>query len=118
MILNKNSAKYRELLWLACLDDLGRVHCNLCGLPVEAGSRWHDSHVGAPKALGGRTVGVAHDTCNLEHGSQVVTPMVAKAKRQFRKHNGITGPGLGKRPMPGGRRSKWKKKMDGSVVLR
>jgi hypothetical protein len=108
----------RELLWLACLNDCGQVICNLCGAPVKCGEAWDESHIGAPKALGGKTVGVAHHKCNLDHGAQVVTPMVAKTKRIARKHLGISGKGLGSRPMPGGRRSKQSKTIQNGVVTR
>jgi hypothetical protein len=118
VILNKNSPRYRELLWIACRTDSGAVHCNLCSMEVIPGDDWDESHLGAPSALAGRTVGIAHRACNRRHGAEVVTPAVAKAKRQHRNHVGITGPGLSRNPLPGGRRSKYKKKMNGEVVLR
>jgi hypothetical protein len=118
MILNRHSPKYREMLWLACLDDMGKVICNLCGMPVRCGDDWDESHIGAPAALGGRTVGIAHRRCNQQDGHDNVTPRVAKAKRQKRKHLGIAGPGLSDTPMPGGKRSKLKKTIRGRVVPR
>jgi hypothetical protein len=108
----------RELLWLACLNDCGQVICNLCGGSVRCNEAWNESHVGAPKALGGTTVGIAHRKCNRDHGAKVVTPAVAKAKRIARKHLGIKGAGLGSRPMPGGRRSKQSKTMQNGIVTR
>lgn len=125
MILNKNSPKYRELLWRACClgaDGLpatdGTVTCNLCQLPVQPGSDWDESHGPIPKAFGGAAVWIAHRRCNREHGAQVVTPMIAKAKRQERKHVGITRPGLGKTPLPCGRNTGFKKTMRHGVVKR
>jgi hypothetical protein len=110
------SLRGRELLWLSCLDHDGTVRCNLCGGPVRCGEDWHVSHVGAPKCLGGTSTGVAHAKCNRDHNHQVVTPMVAKAKRQWRRHNGISGPGLGSRPMAGGKRSDISKGFRGVVA--
>jgi hypothetical protein len=119
MLLNKHSPKYRELLWQACANENGgSVICNLCEREVIAGDDWDQSHAGTPSALGGRTVGIAHRRCNREHGSSVVTPMVAKAKRQRRNHLGITGPGLGAASLPCGRNSGFKKTMRGEVVER
>jgi len=119
------SSKYRETVWRACCLDCfgvpapdGIVLCNLCHMIVAPGDDWHVSHVGAPKALGGVVVGVAHNHCNLEHGAAVVTPMVAKAKRQWRRHTGITRPGLGPHPMRFGRGSPVKKKLSGEIVAR
>lgn len=108
----------RDLLWISCLNTDGVAVCNLCGLPVRAGDAWDESHVGAPKALGGKDTGIAHLRCNREHGAKIVTPFVAKAKRMHRKHAGIAGPGLGPHAMAGGKRDKITKKLDGSVVPR
>lgn len=113
-----SSPRRREHIWQISRDVSGAVRCNICGFIVEAGAAWEISHIGAPAALGGEEVGVAHVACNRRHGSEIVVPMVAKVKRQRRRHLGISGPGLSSRPMPCGRRSKWKKKMDGSVVRR
>ncbi len=44
------------------------------------------------------------------------TPVAAKTVRQQDKHNGIRK--RSSRPLPGSKRSRFKKKMDGSVVLR
>src|SRR5690242_9817296 len=51
--------------------------CNLCGEPVRPSDPWDESHVGAPKAHGGRRTGVAHRACNRRDNALVVTPMVA-----------------------------------------
>lgn len=125
MILNKNSGKYRELLWKACCIDAsgtpsddGTVTCNLCGLTVAPGTDWDESHGPIPKAFGGASVWIAHRKCNRDHGAKLVTPMVAKAKRQRRKHLGIERPGLGKAKLPAGRDSRQRKKLSGEVVER
>jgi hypothetical protein len=43
------------------------------------------------------------------------TPKAAKTKRQADKHSGIR---TTRNPLPGSKASKWKRKMDGSVVRR
>lgn len=90
--------------------------CNLCDLPVAPGQEWDESHVGRPAALGGRDVGVAHRRCNRRHGAQVVTPMVAKAKRARQKH--IRAALRSRRPLPGARDSNIKIRMNGPPVDR
>jgi hypothetical protein len=42
-------------------------------------------------------------------------PLIAKVKRVHQKHIGATRP---KGTMPGSKNSKWKRKMDGTVVRR
>lgn len=127
MILNANSPLYRELLWKAVASERedGKVMCNLCGLEVAPGDDWqpwkgdwHESHIGVPKAHGGNKVGIAHPRCNTTDNNDFVTPFVAKTKRLYRNHNGITGPGLGRKPMAAGRRSNVTKKLNGEVVPR
>lgn len=111
----------REALWnseAAKTNAAGRgVHplCNLCGAPVFPGQKWHVSHIGAPAALGGTTIGIAHGPCNLRDNHENVTPMVAKAKRTYRKHIGAH---VSARPMDGSRDSRFKKRMDGTVERR
>lgn len=109
------NSKRRDALWCG---EAWKAHsqgrgplpiCNLCGEPVNphdhdpARRAWDESHIGAPKALGGRVTGVAHRTCNHKHGAEVVTPMVAWAKRQAARHAGDRGPGRGRYPMQAGR---------------
>jgi hypothetical protein len=113
----------REKLWNAsCFDSDGnpapQPDCNLCHLPVFPGDDWDESHVPVPKALGGKATGVAHRLCNRRHNNLDVTPRVAKAKRQHRKHVGIDGPGLGKKPMRFGRRDALKKTFSNGIVPR
>jgi hypothetical protein len=49
------------------------------------------------------------------HTATVDIPLIAKVKRIHQRHIGARKP---KAPMPGGRLSKWKRKMDGTVVRR
>jgi hypothetical protein len=123
MVIADRSARYRERIWnTSCVDCDGKAspqpNCNLCGLPVFPGDAWQISHVGAPAALGGIDVGVAHFLCNQRHGQQVVRPMVAKAKRMRRRHIGAVSPGLTPDRLPGGRRSPLSKTFRRGVVVR
>jgi hypothetical protein len=104
--LNPNSPTYREDLWDLCANPTtGFVHCNLCGGRVLPTQRWHESHIGVPKAFDGNEVGIAHKFCNEEDNNKVVTPYIAKTKRMRRKHIGADTPGLGRNALPGGRNS-------------
>jgi hypothetical protein len=96
---------------------LGREHpaCNLCPHPILPGQSWDVSHEGVPAALGGSSVGLAHSRCNRIHGAQIVTPMVAKAKRTGDKFRDIKRP---RNPLPGGRSDSRKRTMAGEVVDR
>lgn len=110
------SSSAREELYLRCKGDAEFPTCNICNFPVD-GTReaWDESHEGAPSALGGSESGIAHRECNRRHGAEVVTPMVAKAKRGYRK---FIGAHRSRYPMACGRDSGRMKKMDGRVVAR
>lgn len=97
--------------------DAGREHpaCNLCPHPILPGQLWDESHVGAPKALGGTDVGIAHRRCNRIHGAQVVVPMVAKAKRTDDKFRDIK---RSRNPLPGGRDDRIKRTLSGMLIDR
>lgn len=116
--------KLREQVWqLECLVayKAGRGEypiCVHCDLPVTPADAWDRAHVDVPRALGGKTVGVAHRPCNQRDNNMVVTPTVAKAEAVRKKHVGITGPGLGRAPMRCGRRSQQSKTMHHGVQPR
>lgn len=125
MIRRRRSAKQREELWRAeavKAQTAGRGDypiCNLCDFPVLPARLWDESHDPAmPHAWGGTETGIAHRKCNRRHGAQVVVPMLAKAKRQWRINVGITEPGIGPNPLPGGRDDRLKRKVSGEVVAR
>ncbi len=109
------SSTAREELYDRCRGDKDHPDCNLCGEPVLIGDAWDDSHVGAPHALGGNETGVAHRSCNRRDGAEVVTPMVAKAKRGRQK---FIGAHQTRYPMRGGRDDKISRGMDGRVKPR
>jgi hypothetical protein len=87
-------------------------------MKVIAGQEWDVSHE-QPLEAGGRDDAsnwlVAHRKCHRAHTSSVDMPLIAKVKRVRHKHMGIK---TSKTPMPMGRKSQWKKKMDGTVVRR
>jgi hypothetical protein len=114
-----SSARFRETVWEASeVEGNGTVSCNLCHGRVWPTDSWAVSHVGTPAALGGTDIGVAHKLCNDRDNISFVIPLVARAKRLRRRHLGITGPGLGDNPLPGGRRANVSKKLNGEVVPR
>lgn len=117
--------KHRDYLYSRCRNEAGISGlgnypiCNICNQPVLPTDAWDESHAPEhPKALGGKSVAIAHLTCNRDHGAKVVTPMVAKVKRTRDKFLGIKGPGLGRHPMQGGRRSGVTRTMSGEVKPR
>jgi len=58
---------------------------------------------------------VAGRKCHRRHTAEVDIPLIAKVKRKHYAHIGVK---RSKSPLPGGRHSKWKRKMDGTVVRR
>jgi hypothetical protein len=92
--------------------------CHLCNLKVVPGEDWDVSH-DIPLEAGGKDDEsnwfVAHRKCHRVHTSTVDMPLIAKVKRVHQRHIGAK---QSKSPLPGGRNSKWKKRMDGTVVRR
>jgi len=84
---------------------------------AEVAHKKHFDHI-IPDALGGDTsltnCAVLCLPCHGSKTQKIDVPMIAKAKRIKDRHNGIKKPSR----FPGSRDSKFKKRMDGSVVLR
>lgn len=92
--------------------------CDECTATLYPG-KWHLDHI-KPDAFGGEPV-LDNAAClclschNRKTGTEDI-PKIAKSNRVRSKHLGLKvkrGP-----PMPGSRRSRFKKRMDGTVVLR
>lgn len=91
-------------------------HCEECGRRLLTGDFHYDHEI--PDALGGEaTVQNCRVLCRSCHATKTATadiPRIAKANRNFRKSHGIRKPSR----FAGARTSKWKKKLNGEVVLR
>jgi 5-methylcytosine-specific restriction endonuclease McrA len=92
--------------------------CHLCSMKVVPGEDWDVSH-DIPLEAGGKDDAtnwlVAHRKCHRVHTSTVDAPLIAKVKRIHQKHVGAK---KSRTPMPLGRNSAFKRKMDGTVVRR
>lgn len=92
--------------------------CHLCNMKVVPGEEWDVSH-DIPLEAGGKDDAsnwlVAHRKCHRVHTSTVDAPLIAKVKRIHQKHVGAK---KSRSPMPLGRNSKFKRKMDGTIVRR
>lgn len=86
--------------------------CHICARLIRAGELWdvsHDRPLGLLGEDGGDNLKVAHRTCHkIQTGADMAS--ITKAKRCAAKHAGIRKPPAFK--------SKWRKKMNGEVVLR
>lgn len=93
--------------------------CHICGGRIAVGEAWEVSH-DTPLELGGAdddtNAKPAHEKCHRRITAEQDIPRIAKAKRRQARNIGARAPSL--HPMPGGKRSKWKRKMDGTIVRR
>jgi 5-methylcytosine-specific restriction protein A len=92
--------------------------CQACGWLLAPGTRWEVDHI-LPRALGGRdapdNLQVLCRTCHAGKTARQDAPALAKTRRLKARHLGATRP---RSIMPGSRRSRWKKGLDGRVALR
>ena len=94
--------------------------CHICETKID-GSRegWEIEHV-ISLAMGGEdkdgNMKPAHWKCHKKKTAEVDAPRLAQAKRREAKHIGAKAPS--KRPLPGSKASRWKKRMDGTVERR
>lgn len=93
--------------------------CEKCGVKLEVGdAREFDHRI--PCALGGdnslENCVVLCKLCHKEKTSTEDIPRIAKANRVRAKHNGAKKSTFGR--LPGSRGSKFKKRIDGTVVVR
>lgn len=93
--------------------------CHLCEGLIRPGEAWEVSH-DTPLEMGGADEGdnlkPAHAKCHRAHTAQVDIPQIRKAQRREAKHIGAKAPS--RNPLPCGRRSRLKKKLNGQVVER
>jgi 5-methylcytosine-specific restriction protein A len=95
-----------------------RGRCLRCGWALTPGTRWEVDHV-IPLALGGRDASDNMQVlCSPCHGGKTRecdVPVIAKTARIRARHFGAR---TSRRPMPGGRHSRWKRTVDGRVLRR
>jgi 5-methylcytosine-specific restriction endonuclease McrA len=90
--------------------------CHICGLKIR-GKEWDVEHVRPLGLLGAddmSNLAPAHRVCHSPKTAADVAS-IAKAKRQKIAHIGAYKT---RNPIPGSKRSKWKRKINGQVVLR
>lgn len=96
--------------------DAGGI-CHLCSRKIAPGETWEVEHR-KPLALGGTNepdnLFPAHVDCHAGK-SRAEIKVIRKSDRQAKAHAGVK---TSRNPLPGGKRSKWKKRMDGTVVER
>jgi 5-methylcytosine-specific restriction protein A len=90
--------------------------CEVCGARLSIGKFDYDHII--PDALGGEPTlencSVSCKPCHSAKTGKQDIPAIAKTKRIRDRERGIRRPSR----FPGARTSRWKKKMDGSVVQR
>ena len=93
--------------------------CTACAQKIEAGKAWDIDHI-LPLALRGTNepdnLQILCRSCHKTKTARFDVPRIAKTKRLKARHLGARAPST--RPIPGSRRSPWKRKMDGRVVRR
>jgi 5-methylcytosine-specific restriction protein A len=113
--LRRRSLSTRERLALF-LTANGR--CQRCGWTLAPGTRWDIDHV-IPLALGGRdhadNMQVLCSPCHGGKTHRIDVPAIARTARIRARHLGAR---TSRRPLPGGRRSRWKKTIDGRILER
>ncbi len=91
--------------------------CYLSGREIRAGDAWEIDHIVALVNGGENRENNLAPVLASEHRSKTRQDVKAKAKgaRVRQKYLGLGGPRL---PMPGARKSKWKKPLNGPAVRR
>lgn len=91
--------------------------CHICGGKINVGEAWEVEHI-IPLSMGGEdeqgNMRPAHKKCHAGKTKKDVAA-VSKAKRRQARHLGIK---TSKTPLPFGKNSKLKRKMDGTIVER
>ena len=93
--------------------------CQACQIRLQPGQTWDLDHI-IPIALGGadetQNLQVLCIPCHKDKTNKRDIPAIAKSVRLEAKHLGAKSPS--RHPMPFGRQSIWKKKLDGTIVKR
>ena len=93
--------------------------CEACQIRLQPGQSWDLDHI-IPLALGGAdetyNLKVLCNGCHKAKTNQQDIPAISKLVRLKIKHLGAKVPS--KTPMPFGRQSIWKKKINGTIVKR
>jgi len=91
--------------------------CHLCGQKIAVGEAWEAEHIIALEISGDDSdanLAPAHVACHRAKTADDAG-RIAKARRVRAKHIGAHRP---KATLPGSRASKWKRRIDGTVVRR
>jgi 5-methylcytosine-specific restriction protein A len=90
--------------------------CEECSYRLTVG-KYHYDHADPDGLTGANDLGNCRVLCVACHREKTREDVgnIAKAKRRYAKDIGAKA---SRNPMPGGRSSKWKRKLDGTVVLR
>ena len=92
--------------------------CHLCGGKIGVGEAWEVEHVIAwelSRDDSDENLRPAHVKCHKVKTRQDMAD-IGRARRVHAKHIGAKAPS--RRPLPGGRSSKWKIRVDGTIVPR
>jgi hypothetical protein len=112
--LHRRRKRYSTAEREAALEAADGICC-LCRMPIEPGQDWQMVHVDIPHEHGGDVVKPGHFRCHGIETTTITVPLIVKTRHQRQKHNGSFET---RTPLPCGRKSMWKKKIDGTVELR
>lgn len=91
--------------------------CHICGGKISVGEAWQIEHI-IPFAMGGAddesNWAPAHIKCHRTKTTDDVGK-IAKAKRREARHLGVN---VSRTPLPFGKKSEFKRKLDGTIVRR
>jgi 5-methylcytosine-specific restriction enzyme A len=94
-------------------------NCHLCGMTIRPGEDWDVSHPETGLWAGGSddraVLKPAHRKCHKRHTAGETTQRAKEARVQQKYIGAFQKTG---RPMPGSKRSKFKRKVNGRTVLR
>lgn len=90
--------------------------CDTCGMRLQP-PRIAFDHINPDGLTGSNDIANCAVLCTPCHREKTRGDVgtIAKAKRRYARDIGAR---TSRQPLPGGKRSKWKKKLDGTVVLR